>query len=69
MPPAFEARIPILEREYKIEGQILRDLLALKKSPHKFSEDEAVAWHERVFPVVDTVLAWIENKWQTTPLK
>lgn len=69
MPPAFEARIPILEREYKIEGQILRDLLALKKSPHKFSEAEAVAWHERLFPAVDAVLAWIENQWQTTPLK
>jgi hypothetical protein len=69
MPPTFEARIPILEREFKIDGQVLRDLLALKKSPRRFSEDEAVTWHDRLFPVVDTVLAWIENNWPAAPLK
>jgi hypothetical protein len=63
MPAAFEPRIPILEREYKIDGQVLRDLLELKKAPHRFSDSEAVTWHERVFPVVDAVLAWMENKW------
>ena len=69
MPATFEARIPVLEREYKIDGQVLRDLLALKQSPRRFSEEEAVAWHERLFPVVDAVLAWIENKWPSTALK
>ena len=69
VPPAFETRIPVLEREYKIAGQVLRDLLALKKSPKRFSEDEAVAWHDRVFPVVDAVLAWMENNWPVTSLK
>jgi predicted nucleotidyltransferase len=63
MPAAFEPRIPILEREYKIDGQVLRDLLELKKAPHRFSDSEAVTWHERVFPGVDAVLAWMENKW------
>lgn len=63
MPAAFESRIPILEREYKIDGQVLRDLLELKKAPHRLSDQEAVTWHERVFPVVDAVLAWIEDKW------
>ncbi len=67
--PAFEARIPVLEREYKIDGQVMRDLLALKKSPRRFSEEEAVAWHERLFPAVDAVLSWIENKWPSTSLK
>ncbi len=69
MPPTFEARIAILEREYKIDGQVLRDLLALKKSPRRFTEDEAVAWHDRLFPVVDAVLAWIENNWPSAPVK
>ncbi len=69
LPATFETRIPILEHEYKISGQVLRDLLALKKSPRKFSDDEAVAWHGHLFPVVDTVLAWIESKWPAIPLK
>jgi hypothetical protein len=66
MPAAFEPRLPIFEREYKIDGQVLRDLLALKQSPRRFSGDEAIRWHERVFPVVDAVLAWIENQWPVT---
>jgi hypothetical protein len=69
VPTAFEARIPILEREYKIDGQVLRDLLVLKKSPRRFSEEEVVTWHERLFPVVDAVLSWIENRWPSTTLK
>lgn len=69
MPPTFEARIAILEREYKIDGQVLRDLLALKKTPRRFSEEDSVAWHERLFPAVDAVLAWIENNWPATPMK
>lgn len=69
LPSAFEDRIPILEREYKIDGQVTRDLLALKKSPRRFSEDEAVVWHERLFPVVDAVLAWIESNWPAASLK
>ena len=69
LPAAFESRIPILEREYKIDGQVIRDLLALKKTPRRFSEPEAVAWHERLFPVVDAVLAWIEVNWPANPFK
>lgn len=63
IPVAFEARIPVLEKEFKIEGQVLRDLLALRKQPVRFSETEAVAWHERLFPMVDAVLVWIESQW------
>jgi predicted nucleotidyltransferase len=69
LPMLFEARIPILEREFKIDGQVLRDLVALKKVPHKFSDDEATAWHERLFPLLDTVLGWIEQHWPSSLLK
>lgn len=64
IPVAFDARIPVMEKEFKIDGQVLRDLLALKKTPIRFSETEAVVWHERLFPLVDAVLAWIESRWQ-----
>ena len=63
IPPAFEARIPVLEQEFKIDGQVLRDLLALKAKPVRFSEAETVSWHERLFPAVDAVLVWIETHW------
>jgi len=43
---------------------VLRDLMELKRKPHRFSDEEAVNWHERVFPVIDAVLAWMESKWQ-----
>lgn len=63
IPTAFEARIPVLEKEFKIDGQVLRDLLALKKNPQRFSESEAVRWHQRLFPVMDAVLIWMETYW------
>ena len=63
VPTAFEARIAVLEKEFKIDGQVLRDLLALKKKPVRFSEAEAVVWHERLFPFVDAVIVWIESHW------
>ncbi len=67
IPTAFEARIPVLEKEFKIDGQILRDLLTLRKNPVRFSDEEAVTWHERLFPVIDAVLVWIESHWQSQP--
>lgn len=63
IPTAFDARIPILEKEFKVDAQTLRDLLALKKSPRKFSEAETTNWHARLFPVVDAVLSWVETNW------
>ena len=64
IPAAFEARIPTLEKEFQIDGQVLRDLLAIRKKPVRFSDAEAVEWHERLFPVVDAVIVWIESRWQ-----
>lgn len=63
MPVSFDERIPVLAKEFKIDGSVLRDLLALKKSPARFSESETVAWHKRLFPVVDAVIVWIESRW------
>jgi len=63
IPTSFDARIPILEKQYAVDGAVLRDLLTLKQKPTRFSEAEAVRWHERLFPVVDSVLVWIETHW------
>ena len=63
IPTEFDARVPVWEREFKIDGQVLRDLLALKRAPRRFTEAEAVQWHERLFPLVDAVIRWIEDRW------
>jgi hypothetical protein len=63
IPTAFDARIPSMEKEFKVDGQTLRDVLALKKSPRKFSETDTVNWHARLFPLIDAVLGWIETHW------
>jgi hypothetical protein len=64
MPVAFEERIPVLEREFAIDGQVLRDLLDLKRTQERFSAAETVRWHGRFFPIVDSVIAWMESRWQ-----
>lgn len=63
IPAEFDTRVPLLEKEFKVDGKVLRDLLVLRKSPQKFSDAEAIAWHERLFPVLDTVVNWIETNW------
>ena len=63
IPTPFDARIPFMEKEFKVDGQTLRDLLALKNAPQKFSEADTMNWHARLFPVVDAVLGWIETHW------
>lgn len=64
IPNEFEARIPVLEREFNVQGQVLRDLLALKRAPRRFTDADAAQWHERLFPLVDAVLRWIEDRWK-----
>lgn len=63
IPKEFDARIPLFEQEFKINGEVLRDLLALKRAPRRFNEAESSRWHDRLFPVMDTVLQWIEDHW------
>lgn len=63
IPADFESRIPIFEREFNVDGQVLRDLLALKRKPRRLSDSEVVGWHDRLFPVVDAVLRAIETRW------
>jgi len=63
IPAGFDARVPVLASAFKVDAQVLNDLLALKKSPQRFSEDDANRWHARLFPVVDAVLGWIETNW------
>ncbi|HAB14829.1 MAG TPA: nucleotidyltransferase domain-containing protein [Verrucomicrobiota bacterium] len=63
IPTEFEARIPIFEREFEIQGEVLRELLDLKKSPRGLSESEVAQMHERLFAILDSVLLWIETRW------
>ena len=63
VPKEFETRIGLFEKEFQIDGAALRDLLAFKKAPQKLSDEENIAWHQRIFPVVDAVITWIERAW------
>lgn len=63
LPNGFAERIPVMARDYKIDGQLLHELLALKAAPRRLSEDETVELHERLNPAMDTVLDWIESRW------
>jgi hypothetical protein len=66
-PKEFEARIALFEAEFKIDGAVLRDLLALKRKPRSLSDEEVVNWHERAFPIVDAAVKWIEANWPAEP--
>lgn len=63
IPKEFATRIALFEKEMKLDGAPLRDLLTLKQSPTKLSDAEVVNWHTRIFSVVDTALQFVEAKW------
>lgn len=63
IPKDFSARIALFERTFACDTQVLRDLLALKAAPRRLSESEALALHERLFPVVNAVVRWVEARW------
>jgi hypothetical protein len=63
IPTDFAARIPIFEREFKLESQVLHDLLALKRAPRRVAEADMAQWHGRVLPLLDAVLQWVEERW------
>lgn len=63
LPGEFGERIPVFEKFFGMDGQILRELLALKKRADTLSADEAAAWHARFFPLLDAAIRWIEKNW------
>ena len=68
VPNGFEARIGILEKEFKLDGQVLRDLTALKKTPHSLTDDEIIVWHGKIFAMLNLAIAWVEEKWPVAHL-
>ena len=67
LPPRFEERIPLLEKTLGVDGDVLRDCLALKKQTEPLSTAEAARWHGRLFPVVNHAVTWIEDHWPDLP--
>jgi hypothetical protein len=67
VPRDFEARIAVFEAQFKIDGSAMRELLLLKRQPRTFGEADAETWHSRVFPVLDSVVKWIEANWPSEP--
>ena len=63
LPTNFEPRVPLMETTFTVDGKVLLDLLALKKSPQRFSDADAERWHSRLFPLLDAALNWIESNW------
>lgn len=63
IPTDFAERIPVFAREFAVAAGVLDELLALKREPRRLNEAEVVALHERLFPVVDGALRWIEGRW------
>ena len=67
VPKTFEERIAVFESQFKIDGAALRELLAFKRQPRPLDEAQARAWHGRVFPILDSVVKWLEANWPAEP--
>jgi hypothetical protein len=63
VPKEFPDRVPIFEREFGVDCSVLEDLLRTREERTKWGDPAAEGWHERVFPVIDAVIVWIESRW------
>ncbi|MEZ0299976.1 MAG: hypothetical protein ACAI35_26270 [Candidatus Methylacidiphilales bacterium] len=63
-PKDFAARIPVFEKLFGVDGAVLRELLEIKGGEGDVKSVSAEAWHSRLFPLIDTVVVWIENEWK-----
>ena len=68
VPKDFRSRVPVFETQFGIDGSVLYDLLDLKADPKRLSDKELVIWHERLFPLIDNVLVWVEENWPSNPI-
>ncbi|HEY5704111.1 MAG TPA: hypothetical protein VIS96_00890 [Terrimicrobiaceae bacterium] len=64
LPSDFTQRISAFERVFEIDGTVLHDLLAFKRESRSLKDAEISNWHNRLFPVVDSAVTWIERNWQ-----
>jgi hypothetical protein len=63
VPQEFEARIAVFQKEFNCDPQMFRDFLKLKTSTERFTDEECIKWHDRLFPVIDGVVRWTEARW------
>jgi hypothetical protein len=68
VPTAFAERLPIFEKQFGFDPAVLGELLDAKLNRQTIAESEAEHWHQRLFPVVNTVVRWIEDRWTDSAL-
>src|SRR4029077_21194577 len=52
VPKELEARIPLMEKQFQIDGKVLRELLDLKQNVQARRRETDEYWHELLFPIV-----------------
>ena len=68
MPQSLPDRIPLFEKLFDADVQILRDLLELRQREGELSEDEAFECHIGLVRLLKSALAWMEKEWGDLPL-
>lgn len=63
LPTDFEARLPVIEKWFGIDGSVLRELQDFKRKPVPLDDAGVLSWHRRLHPVVDVAVKWIEAHW------
>ena len=65
VPKEFESRIPLLEKQFQVNGDVLRELWQCKSDSRAGATKSDESWHERLMPLLDAVLGWVIRNWQT----
>lgn len=63
IPEEFVDRIPVFQKEYDVDGEVFKELLAFHDSPRKLSSDEVLSFYSRLFLIFEQVTNWTEHRW------
>lgn len=66
IPNHYQERTSLIGHHFRVNAQVLDDLLSLKRSPHALSADEAFSFHSRLFKLLCQAIHWVEEQWQQT---
>lgn len=63
VPTAYADRPGLLAETYRADTGVLTDLLALKKSGRRMTQDEAAGIHRGLYQLLSQALEWVREQW------
>ncbi len=63
IPANYTDRIPMIEKHFNLNAQVLKELLSIKENPKLIRNLDIKLFHKRLFNMFNSIILWIEKHW------